>query len=91
MIRAFIVVASAALTVNAIAQSAGAPVLRGTVELSIGSEVDEPYLFANVMGIDVDRSGRIVVADLGQKSVRMYDATGKFLFMIGRSGAGPGE
>ena len=90
-IRHLTAVVAAILTVSAGAQSPGAPMLRGAVELSIGSEDDERYLFANVMGIDVDRSGRIVVADLGQKSVRIYDAAGRFLFSIGRSGAGPGE
>lgn len=74
------------------AQSAApAPVLRGAVELSIGSEDDDRYLFANVSGITVDRSGRIVVADIGQESVRVFDASGRFLFNIGGSGSGPGE
>jgi hypothetical protein len=87
---AFLSMAFAAVTASVDAQSA-APVLRGSVELAIGSETDERYLFANVMGIDVDRAGRIVVADLGQKTVSLFDASGKFLFPIGRSGAGPGE
>ena len=73
------------------AQDARPPVLRAAVDLAIGSEEDGRYLFANIMGIDVDRSGRIVVADLGQKSVTLYDAAGRYLFAIGRGGAGPGE
>ena len=88
---AFSVLALAAITAIAQAQSPAAPVLRGSVDLAIGSETDERYLFANVMGIDVDRTGRIVVADLGEKSVRLFDPAGKFLFSIGRSGSGPGE
>lgn len=84
-----ILMGSVALTCVAHAQAT--PVFRGSVELAIGSEADERYMFANVMGIDVDRTGRIVVADLGQKTVSLFDATGKFLYSIGRSGAGPGE
>jgi hypothetical protein len=86
----FVLVALATLT-SVHAQSQSAPVYRGSVELAIGSESDERYMFARVMGIDVDRIGRIVVADLGQKTVSLFDASGKFLFSIGRSGAGPGE
>jgi hypothetical protein len=71
--------------------AAPAPVLRGTVELSIGAEDDDRYLFANISGITVDRAGRIVVADIGQKSVRVFDASGRFLFNVGGSGSGPGE
>jgi hypothetical protein len=81
----------AALAGNVGGQSPAVPVLRGSVELAIGSETDDRYLFANVVGIDVDGSGRIVVADPGQKTVSLFDASGKFLFSVGRSGAGPGE
>lgn len=74
------------------AQGSGTvPSLRGTVDLVIGSEDDEHYLFASVVGIAADASGRIVVADLGQKSVRLYDAKGHFLYAVGREGKGPGE
>jgi sugar lactone lactonase YvrE len=86
-----LLVALAVLTASDKAHSQTAPVFRGSVELAIGSETDERYTFANVMGIDVDRAGRIVVADLGQKTVSLFDASGKFLFAIGRSGGGPGE
>jgi hypothetical protein len=67
------------------------PMLRGTIEVSIGSEDDDRYMFANVYGITVDGVGRMVVADLGQKSVRVFDAGGRFLFNVGGTGSGPGE
>lgn len=67
------------------------PLVRGTVDLAIGAEDDDKYAFANVVGVAADATGRIVVADLGQKSVRVYDAKGRFLYAVGREGKGPGE
>ena len=86
------IVASLLLPLALHAQSRSTvPSVRGTVDLTIGSEGDESSVFASVVGIAVDRAGRIVVADLGQKSVRLFDAQGRFLYAVGREGKGPGE
>lgn len=43
----------------------------------------EPGLLAKPLGLDVDRAGRLYVADATQKMVLIYDRDGKFLRKIG--------
>lgn len=44
---------------------------------------NEPGLLAKPLGIDVDRAGRVFVADSTQKMVFIYDRDGKFLRKLG--------
>jgi hypothetical protein len=86
------VLASVLLPLALQAQSRPAiPSVRGIVDLAIGSEDDDNYVFASVVGVAVDPAGRIAVSDLGRKSVRLYSAKGRFLYAVGREGKGPGE
>lgn len=68
------------------------PVLRATVDLSIGvAEGPDEYVFGRIVGVVTDSLGRVYAADLQASEVRVFDAAGEFLFAIGRRGAGPGE
>ncbi len=68
------------------------PVLRATVDLSIGvAEGPDEYVFGRIVGVVTDSLGRLYAADLQANEVRVFDAAGEFLFTIGRRGAGPGE
>src|SRR5688572_22474434 len=61
-------------------------------ELSIGvADGAEEYLLGDVADIVVARDGSIYVLDRQVPVVRHYDASGRFVRNIGRSGAGPGE
>jgi hypothetical protein len=61
-------------------------------ELRIGDpEGGDDYGFAFVAGIAVDSAGTMAVADPTMKSVRLYDADGRFLRQVGHDGSGPGE
>jgi hypothetical protein len=75
-----------------VAQSAPAR-WTGSVELSIGSstETREAYMFGEISGLAADAAGRIVVADPGANSIRVFSAAGKHLYTFGRPGSGPGD
>ncbi len=49
------------------------------------------YLFGRVIDAALDPRGRIAVLDAVNGEVRFFDADGRFLFKVGRSGEGPGE
>lgn len=49
------------------------------------------YGFSTISDIAVGSAGQIYVWDQTEKSLRLYDAQGKFVRQIGRSGSGPGE
>ena len=67
--------------------------LRGEVELSIGAVVggDPAYLFERVDALARGGRGRIYVADSGPGEVRVFDADGNYLYLVGGRGEGPGE
>ena len=68
------------------------PVLRATVELTIGvAEGPDAYVFGRIGGVVSDPLGRVFAADIQANEVRVFDSAGEFLFTIGRRGAGPGE
>lgn len=52
---------------------------------------EEEYAFGNIAGLTVGPDRRIYVADGQALEVRVYSASGEFLFRFGRSGEGPGE
>lgn len=61
-------------------------------ELSIGvADGAEEYMLGDVADLVLARDGSIYVLDRQVPAVRHYDAQGKFLRTIGRSGQGPGE
>jgi hypothetical protein len=62
------------------------------ITASIGDDLaNDNASFGQVSGLSMDRSGRIYVADVLSHHVKVFSPEGKFLFAIGRKGAGPGE
>ena len=60
--------------------------------LSLGGDfAGENTSFADVEGIGVSRSGNLYVLDGQDRSVRVFDARGRFIRRFGRQGGGPGE
>ena len=61
-------------------------------EASIGvADGNEEYMLGAVADIAIGRDGSVYVFDGQVPVVRHYDANGRFLRRIGRSGSGPGE
>jgi hypothetical protein len=61
-------------------------------EVRIGAlEGADEYLFGRIVGVASGHNGAIYVADGEVPIIRMYDARGKFIRNLGRSGGGPGE
>ena len=59
---------------------------------SLGAaEGDPDYEFGMIGGLDVDPDGRILVADLQARAIRVYAPDGTFERSIGSAGSGPGE
>lgn len=56
-----------------------------------GDAAEEHSAFMEVAGIAVSEAGEIFVLDGGTRSVRVFDARGRFLRRFGRQGGGPGE
>jgi hypothetical protein len=73
------------------------PIYKGNIlslkeELSIGgASAEESNILAEVDSLAVDEEGTIYALDTKDICVKVYDRTGKFLRLIGRKGAGPGE
>lgn len=81
---------------DTVVKTAGAPVhaRQGTLveELSIGVvDGDEEYMFGDIADMTLGNDGSIFVLDRRVPIVRQYDASGKFVRNVGRSGSGPGE
>ncbi len=61
-------------------------------ELRLGRiEGSGPDVFADVHDLTVDPDGRIYVADVGWKEVRLFDRDGRFVRRLAPEGEGPGE
>lgn len=61
-------------------------------ELSIGvADGAEEYMLGEIADIVLGRDGSLYVFDGQVPTIRHYDASGKYLRNIGRSGSGPGE
>ena len=61
-------------------------------EVRVGElEGADEYTFGNVVSVTVDEAGAMYVLDDQAKTVRKYDASGRHVQNIGRSGGGPGE
>jgi hypothetical protein len=48
-------------------------------------------LFAGPGALDCDAAGNVYVMDFSDNNIKQFDASGKFLKLIGRKGQGPGE
>jgi hypothetical protein len=60
-------------------------------DLSIGSENDSHYMFYRIRGLAVDAEDNILVSDMSNFRIQVFDREGKYIKTIGRSGQGPGE
>ena len=68
------------------------PTFEGTIELEFGELTGEdPYLFSRIESIVEDANGRLIVADLQAHEVRVFDPDGRFVFLFGGAGEGPGD
>lgn len=62
------------------------------LELRITDEdLPEEMFFESAMGVAGDQDGNIYVVDYQAHHIKKFDATGKFLKLLGREGQGPGE
>lgn len=69
-----------------------APRRVATIDLTIGGDDDrEEYSFVSISGLAFAPDGRVIVTDLRDHVVKVYDGAGQFAYSIGRRGAGPGE
>jgi hypothetical protein len=57
----------------------------------VGSGDDSLYQLLNVMGAVRLQDGRVAVANMSSGSVRIYDASGRYVRDLGRTGRGPAE
>ena len=72
--------------------TAQVPIFEGTIELEFGEIAGEdPYLFSRIESIVADADGRLIVADLQAHEVRVFDRGGRFLYLFGGEGEGPGD
>lgn len=60
-------------------------------DLSIGSEDDSNYMFYRIRGLAVDAEDNILISDMSNYRIQVFDKDGKYIKTIGRSGQGPGE
>lgn len=60
-------------------------------DLSIGSNKDENYLFFRGIDFVVNNNEDILILDIGNCRIQIFDKDGKYLSTIGRKGQGPGE
>lgn len=66
--------------------------LRLVEELRLGRiDGSGPDVFANIDDLAVDAHGRIYVADVGWREVRLFDRDGRFVRRLAPEGDGPGE
>jgi len=60
-------------------------------DLSIGSEDDSHYMFYRIRGLAVDAEYNVLISDMSNFRIQVFDREGKYIKTIGRSGQGPGE
>lgn len=68
------------------------PILELKDELSLGGpRAEREYVFGNIRNFVVDDYGSFYVLDEQNCNIKAFDASGKYLRMIGRKGQGPGD
>ncbi|MBA4082522.1 MAG: hypothetical protein C0496_14835 [Erythrobacter sp.] len=61
------------------------------MDLTIGGAEEGPSSLSEARAMVADEWGRLYIADVQEKQVRLFDSTGQFVRTFGRRGAGPGE
>lgn len=56
-----------------------------------GSEEQEEWIFQDIATLDVDEEGNIYVLDMNAGNIKIFDADGGYLRIVGQKGEGPGE
>lgn len=59
--------------------------------LRIGGPDDGPYLFSDIRGLAPGANGSIFVLEYRTQEIRLFDRQGRFVKLVARRGAGPGE
>ncbi len=54
-------------------------------------EISEDYIFTRIIDFDVDETGNMYFLDPEERTVKVYNKKGKYLFGFGKQGEGPGE
>ncbi|MGQ0814230.1 MAG: 6-bladed beta-propeller [Gemmatimonadota bacterium] len=75
-------------------RAAELPVLRirASPEVIVGrEELGTEHALGKVWDVETDQSGSLYVLDVMRQEVLRFDSMGRFLNMVGRAGAGPGE
>lgn len=57
----------------------------------IGPKANETWVFGRIQDIAVDRQGRLFVLDASDQKIRVFDASGLQIRVLGGLGRGPGE
>lgn len=92
LVRIAIILAIAPRVGNAQVGTGGLTLQLGPPTASIGSENSEgPTLFGQIQNVALDQNGRVYVLDVSDNTVRIFDRTGTFVSVLGRSGRGPGD
>lgn len=60
-------------------------------DLRMGGADSGATSFNDIRSLAVDAKGRIFVLDYKTQEIRMFDASGRFVRLVGRTGQGPGE
>lgn len=68
-----------------------APAWRLVPEATFGASGDPAAEFSDVRGVEVSKSGNVLVLDYKAHNIRVFTPDGKLLKVIGRGGEGPGE
>jgi hypothetical protein len=83
---------SSSLSAQARAGRGAATTIRVIEDLRIGKiEGERPYLFGTITNVIPVADGHIWVLDGQNSELRLFDATGRFVKAVGRTGQGPGE
>jgi len=60
-------------------------------ELRIGGEEEGPASFSSISGLAVAPDGRLFILERSTQDIRIFDASGRHVKTVGRTGSGPGE
>lgn len=60
-------------------------------DLRLGGADSGALRFSDIRDLEVGREGNLHVLDVGERAIRVFDASGEPLRRVGRNGRGPGE